>query len=125
MTDAQRSGAGPSMTDAQRSGAGPSMADAQRSGAGPSVTDDAAVPRLGRGVRMRYDKARDRHVLLLPETVVVLNTTGTAILELCDGSRTVAEIVAELRERYGDVPSEQVHAYLGRLVERRHVEMTK
>jgi pyrroloquinoline quinone biosynthesis protein D len=90
-----------------------------------SVTLGAdAVPRLGRGVRMRYDRARDRHVLLLPETVVVLNATGAAILELCDGSRTVGEIVAALRERYGEVPEEQVHAYLAKLVERRHVEMT-
>ncbi len=90
----------------------------------PTRLDAAAVPRLGRGVRMRFDRTRDRHVLLLPETVVVLNATGTAILELCDGSRTVAEIVAALRERYGDVPEEQVHAYLGRLVARRHVEIT-
>jgi pyrroloquinoline quinone biosynthesis protein D len=89
-----------------------------------TTVDAAGVPRLGRGVRMRYDKARDRHVLLLPETVVVLNDTGTAILELCDGTRTVAEIVAALRERYGEVPEEQVHAYLAKLVERRHVEMT-
>lgn len=88
------------------------------------VIDDAAVPRLGRGVRMRHDKARDRQVLLLPETVVVLNATGAAILELCDGTRTVGEIVAALRERYGEVPAEQVHAYLARLVERRHVEMS-
>ena len=73
---------------------------------------------------MRFDKSRDRHVLLLPETVVVLNATGTAILELCDGERTVAEIVAALRGRYGDVPEEQVHAYLAKLVTRRHVEMT-
>jgi pyrroloquinoline quinone biosynthesis protein D len=90
-----------------------------------TTVDADAVPRLGRGVRMRHDTSRDRHVLLLPETVVVLNDTGTAILELCDGTRTVADIVAALRERYGDVPEEQVHAYLGRLVERRHVEMTK
>jgi pyrroloquinoline quinone biosynthesis protein D len=99
--------------------------DAPRSGAGPpTLLDATAVPRLGRGVRMRFDRTRDRHVLLLPETVVVLNATGTAILELCDGSRTVAGIVAALHERYGDLPEEQVHAYLGRLVMRRHVELT-
>jgi pyrroloquinoline quinone biosynthesis protein D len=89
-----------------------------------TALDATAVPRLGRGVRLRFDRTRDRHVLLLPETVVVLNATGTAILELCDGIRTVAEIVAALRERYGDVPEEQVHAYLGRLVTRRHMEIT-
>jgi pyrroloquinoline quinone biosynthesis protein D len=80
-------------------------------------------PRLGRGVRMRFDRARDQHVLVLPETVVVLNATGAAILELCDGQRTVADIVAALRERYGEVPDEQVLGYLGKLAERRHVEI--
>ena len=86
--------------------------------------DSTAIPRLGRGVKLRYDRSRDRTVLLLPETVVVLNGTGAAILELCDGVRTVADVVAALRERYGDVPEDQVHAYLARLVTRRHVEMT-
>ncbi|WP_433803628.1 pyrroloquinoline quinone biosynthesis peptide chaperone PqqD [Actinomycetospora sp. CA-084318] len=81
------------------------------------------VPRLGRGVKFRYDKARERHVLLLPETVVVLNATGTAILELCDGRRTVADIVDALREQYGEVPEEQVVAYLAKLAERRHLEI--
>ena len=80
-------------------------------------------PRLARGVKMRFDRTRDQHVLLLPETVVVLNATGTAILELCDGTRTVDEIVAALREAYGEVPEEQVLAYLGKLVERRHLEV--
>ncbi|WP_026204861.1 pyrroloquinoline quinone biosynthesis peptide chaperone PqqD [Actinomycetospora chiangmaiensis] len=82
------------------------------------------VPRLGRGVKLRYDRARERHVLLLPETVVVLNTTGTAILELCDGQRTVADIVDALRETYADVPEGQVVAYLAKLAERRHLEIT-
>lgn len=81
------------------------------------------VPRLGRGVKLRYDRSRERHVLLLPETVVVLNATGTAILELCDGRRTVADIVDALRERYADVPEGQVHAYLAKLAERRHLEI--
>jgi pyrroloquinoline quinone biosynthesis protein D len=81
------------------------------------------VPRLARGVKFRYDRARERHVLLLPETVVVLNGTGTAILELCDGVRTVADIVEALREQYGDVPEGQVVAYLAKLAERRHLEI--
>lgn len=81
------------------------------------------VPRLGRGVKLRYDRSRERHVLLLPETVVVLNATGTAILELCDGRRTVADIVDALRETYADVPEGQVHAYLAKLAERRHLEI--
>jgi pyrroloquinoline quinone biosynthesis protein D len=83
----------------------------------------AGRPRLGRGVKLRWDRTRERHVLLLPETVVVLNATGAAILELCDGQRSVAEIVAALRERYGDVPEGEVVAYLAELVRRRRVEV--
>jgi pyrroloquinoline quinone biosynthesis protein D len=80
-------------------------------------------PRFGRGVRMRFDRTRGKHVLVLPETVVVLNATGAAILELCDGQRTVADIVAALREQYGEVPDEQVVAYISKLAERRHLEI--
>ncbi|MDL5156637.1 pyrroloquinoline quinone biosynthesis peptide chaperone PqqD [Actinomycetospora termitidis] len=81
------------------------------------------VPRLARGVKLRFDRSRERHVLLLPETVVELNGTGTAILQLCDGQRTVADIVAALREQYADVPEGQVVAYLAKLAERRHLEI--
>jgi pyrroloquinoline quinone biosynthesis protein D len=79
---------------------------------------DTDRPRLAPFVRLRFDPARQRHVLLSPETVVVLNATGTAILELCDGERTVAEIVAELRSRYAHVADDDVRAYLGRLLTR-------
>ena len=51
-----------------------------------------------------FCRTRQRHILLLPETVVVLNGSGADILELCDGRRTVAEIVAELRRAVPDRP---------------------
>ena len=44
----------------------------------------------------RFCRTRQRHILQLPETVVVLHGSGAEILELCDGRRTVADIVAEL-----------------------------
>jgi len=40
-------------------------------------------------------------VLLIPEGAVRLNPTAVAVLELCDGQRTVDEIAATLSERYG------------------------
>ncbi|MEV6903218.1 pyrroloquinoline quinone biosynthesis peptide chaperone PqqD [Amycolatopsis sp. NPDC051372] len=79
-------------------------------------------PRLARHVRLAFNTARQQHVLQLPETVVVLNRSGAAILELCDGRRTVAEIVAELGERYESVPDDEVRRFLTRLVARRCVE---
>ena len=80
-------------------------------------------PRLAPHVRLTFDAARKRHVLLTPETVAVLNGTGAAILRLCDGTRTVAEIVAELRDRYDRVDADEVRSFLGRLTARHWVEL--
>lgn len=82
-------------------------------------------PRLARHVHLSYSQARKRPVLLMPETVVVLNDTGKAILELCDGIRTVDEIVAELGKRFRAVPAEEVQQFLTRLAARRCVELVQ
>ena len=57
-------------------------------------------PRLVTGARLRYDDVREEHVLLVPEGVVRLNPTAAAVLELCDGERSLEEIVGTLSERY-------------------------
>jgi pyrroloquinoline quinone biosynthesis protein D len=58
-------------------------------------------PRLVTGARLRYDDVRDEHVLLIPEGVVKLNPTAAEVLELCDGERSLDEIVGALSARYG------------------------
>lgn len=80
-------------------------------------------PRLTRHVRLTFCRTRQRPVLLLPETVVVLHGSGADILGLCDGRRTVEEIVAELGTRYETVPDDEVRRFLTRLVARRCVEL--
>jgi pyrroloquinoline quinone biosynthesis protein D len=87
-------------------------------------TSTSDRPRLARHARLTFDRIRQRHILLLPETVVVLNDSGTDILELCDGRHTVAEIVAELGARYQTVPDDEVRQFLTRLVARRCVEFS-
>jgi pyrroloquinoline quinone biosynthesis protein D len=57
-------------------------------------------PRLVTGARLRYDEVREEHQLLIPEGVVRLNPTAAEVLELCDGERSVDEIVATLAARY-------------------------
>jgi pyrroloquinoline quinone biosynthesis protein D len=84
---------------------------------------DSARPRLARHVRLSFCRTRQRHILQLPETVVVLHGTGADILGLCDGQRTVAQIVAELGTRYRSVPDDEVRRFLSRLVARRCVEL--
>ncbi|PZH11325.1 pyrroloquinoline quinone biosynthesis peptide chaperone PqqD [Streptomyces sp. NTH33] len=91
-----------------------------RPGVGVSGSDR---PRLARHVRLSFCRTRQRQVLLHPETVVVLNDSGAAILKLCDGRHTVAEIVTELGARYRTVPDDEVRQFLSRLVARRWVEL--
>jgi pyrroloquinoline quinone biosynthesis protein D len=74
-------------------------------------------------VRARFDEARGRHVLLGPESVMLLNATGADIVALCDGRRTVAELIAGLRGRYRDMAEDEVPRFLARLVARRCVTL--
>ena len=48
---------------------------------------------------------------------MLLNDTGHAILELCDGARTVTAIAHELQEQYQRDVSADVLAYLTELSE--------
>jgi pyrroloquinoline quinone biosynthesis protein D len=57
-------------------------------------------PRLVTGARLRYDDVREEHVLLVPEGAVRLNPTAAEVLELCDGERSLDDIVGELSARY-------------------------
>jgi coenzyme PQQ biosynthesis protein PqqD len=57
-------------------------------------------PRLVTGARLQYDDVREEHLLLVPEGAVRLNPTAAAVLELCDGERSVDEIAGTLAERY-------------------------
>jgi coenzyme PQQ biosynthesis protein PqqD len=57
-------------------------------------------PRLVTGARLQYDEVREEHLLLIPEGVVLLNPTAAEVLELCDGERSLDDIVGALSERY-------------------------
>jgi pyrroloquinoline quinone biosynthesis protein D len=77
-----------------------------------------SVPRLWRLARLDFDPVRQRHVLLYPEGAVLLNETGAAILELCDGGHTLEQIAVILTERYQADVSADVAEYLTRMSER-------
>jgi pyrroloquinoline quinone biosynthesis protein D len=87
-----------------------------------SITD---VPRLPRGVRLRFDGARNAHVLLAPERAFDLDAIAASILEMVDGQRSVGAIVDALAERFGEdrgVIEGDVVAMLDDLVTKRVVE---
>ena len=68
----------------------------------PLGPDD--VPRLPRGVRMRFDPVRKAHVLLAPERAFDLDETAAMILELVDGQRSIRDIVGELAAKFDAEP---------------------
>ena len=87
---------------------------------------DEARPRLPRGVRLREDKVRARWVLLAPERILKINPIAVEILRLCDGSRTLGEIVRDLAARFNAPPERigaDVRALLDSLVEKRMAEL--
>jgi len=65
-------------------------------------------------------------VVLFPEGMIRVKGTGQSILELCDGQRTIQEIVATLSERYpsGDPDriTEDVSSFLEALQRKRIVD---
>ena len=75
-------------------------------------------PKLWRLARLDFDRVRQRRVLLYPEGAMFINETGAAILELCDGSRTVGEIARTLGERYQADVSHDVLEYLAGMTQR-------
>jgi pyrroloquinoline quinone biosynthesis protein D len=87
---------------------------------------DEARPRLPRGVRLREDKVRDRWVLLAPERIVKVNPIAVEILKLCDGSRSLGQIVGDLAGRFKADPARvgaDVRGLLDSLAEKRMAEL--
>ena len=57
------------------------------------------IPRLARGVRFS-DAAGEESALMIPEGILRLKGPGRRIVELCDGNRTVTQIVETLTLEY-------------------------
>jgi pyrroloquinoline quinone biosynthesis protein D len=62
-------------------------------------------PRLPKGVKLKRDEVRGRWTLLAPERIFEIDATAATVLELCDGERDLAAIVAELAARYTAPPA--------------------
>src|SRR5215471_9922421 len=91
------------------------------------VLPHTARPRISARARVQTDKLSGKPVLLFPEGALLLNPTGHAILQLCDGNAAIADIVETLSSRYkmpSTEVSNQVNEFLLRLRQRNLVEIT-
>jgi len=94
---------------------------------GTSGIGEGSVPRLRRGVRLRFDPSRSAWVLLAPERVLVPDEIAVEILRRCDGEATVGAIVDELSRSYEaerTLIAQDVAALLEDLVAKGMVETT-
>jgi pyrroloquinoline quinone biosynthesis protein D len=57
-------------------------------------------PRLSSRARLKFDSMAQQEMLLFPEAALLLNETGAAIVRLCDGARSIDEIIAELAKKF-------------------------
>jgi len=57
-------------------------------------------PVLARHAKLKFDKARQDWVILVPERVLAPDEIAVEILQLCDGVRTVDQIIDGLAAKY-------------------------
>ncbi len=62
--------------------------------------DDAWRPRLAARARLKFDPIAKQEMMLFPEAALALNETGAAIVRLCDGARSIDQIVEQLSKEY-------------------------
>jgi pyrroloquinoline quinone biosynthesis protein E len=82
-----------------------------------------SAPRFVPWARPRWDGARGRAVLVVPEGVVALSDTAWEVVRRCDGRREVNNLLDDLQRAYPGAPravlDEDVRALLGHLRARR------
>jgi pyrroloquinoline quinone biosynthesis protein D len=70
-------------------------------------------PKASSRFRLQWEEAQQAWVLLYPEGMVKLNPSAGEIMKRCDGSRSVAELVAELETAFATTGLEKdVQAFL-------------
>jgi coenzyme PQQ biosynthesis protein PqqD len=84
------------------------------------------VPRLALGCRMTQSKDLGP-VLLMPESMLRLTGPGPRIVELCDGARTLGDVIATLQLEFSAADPEMIRrevlAFLASLQERRALDI--
>ena len=61
---------------------------------------EASRPVLPRHTKLKFDETRQVWVILAPERVLAPDEIAVEVLRLCDGVRSVGEMVDQLVEKY-------------------------
>ena len=85
------------------------MAMAETTSSGRLIVSQGTRPYLLAYMKLRHDAGRGRWILLAPERVLTPDQTAVAVLKLCDGKRTLEEIVEALAKEYS-APADVIRA---------------
>jgi pyrroloquinoline quinone biosynthesis protein D len=61
---------------------------------------ETSRPKLPRHARLKFDETRQVWVILAPERVLAPDEIAVEVLQLCDGVRSVADMVDQLAAKY-------------------------
>ena len=84
-----------------------------------SLISDTDTPLLASKARVRWDPIRQKHLLLFPEGLLILNQTAHEVITMCDGKHKVNIIVNSLADKYKTHVDADIRELLSRLVEKR------
>ena len=65
------------------------------------ISEDTRIS-IATQFRLQWEERQKAYVLLYPEGMVKLNDSAGEILKRCDGSRTVSDIIADLKRDFPD-----------------------
>ncbi|MBO0741964.1 MAG: pyrroloquinoline quinone biosynthesis peptide chaperone PqqD [Hyphomicrobiaceae bacterium] len=72
-----------------------------------TVMAPTSVPALAQHVKMRHDNVRNRWLILAPERVFTPDAVAVAVLQLCDGTRSIEAVAVALEQTY-NAPKERI-----------------
>ena len=73
-----------------------------------TIVSSEIILKLPRHAKLRFDKARDKWIILAPERVFELDEIAYEVISRCDGERTVTDVVNELCLKFDQVEREVI-----------------
>ena len=61
---------------------------------------ETSRPLLPRHAKLKFDETRQRWVILAPERVLAPDDIAVEVLQLCDGVRSVEQMIDQFAEKY-------------------------
>ena len=73
-----------------------------------TIISSEIILKLPLHAKLRFDKARDKWIILAPERVFELDEIAYEVISRCDGERTVTDVVNELCLKFDQVEREVI-----------------